>query len=512
MSRALSTLLAISLASPFAAGAQDAGLEAGIVDAGPRPDIGPISRLDAGVAVLPDLDDDEEEAESDLPEDRRPDVTLRLEPESGTMTGDVVTAVITVTLVDGDDVAVPRQRFGDLELHDQRHTDALVDGRRVFTFELDFLMLEPGEQELPPIRLRVVTADGVVGIVRTEATTITVGSLTAAEPDAVPRPATPADIVVMQDDYTLAWVFGILGAMLVSALLGWLLARWWRGRPQELPPPPPPRPPWEVALEKLTALRRELAKTTRDADAVTIVDRASDALREYLGGRYDFNGLESTTDEVIARMKNARLQSVSLNEIIALLGDADLVKFAKAVPDQAQCERMIEGAEKIVKGTIPMSTSVSRPAPSAGRTSFPSGAKDPRAAWSPEIEVKKGRASALPDATKPGGDDRRVDEDGNVIPDTLPPAAPKPVKTEMGPLVQAEAETGAGTGSGSGAGAGSGSGPGSGSGSGPGAGVSHDTLRDGGKPPAVDVAAPADDEPARHTPVGFTDPGEGPKA
>ncbi len=468
-------------------------LEAGVPLEAGAPDAG----LGASVAEPDEPEDDADESE--LPPDRRPDIALRLSPESGAMTGDVVTAIVTVTLTDGDDVAVPRQRFGDLELHDQRRSERLLDARREFTFELDFLMLEPGEHELPPIRLRVVLSDGVVGIVQTEATTITVGSLTANEPDALPRPPTPADIVVMQDDYTLAWVLGIAAAMLLSALLGWLLARWWKARPREVPPPPPPRPPWEVALEKLAALRTELGTTTRDADAVAIVDRASDALREYLGGRYDFQGLESTTDEVVARMKNARLQSISLNEIIALLGDADLVKFAKALPDQAQCERMIEGAERIVKGTIPMASAISRPAPPA-RSSKPAGAfepgsADPRSAWNADIEVKPRRSGpgAVLEAA-PSEAPGAAESAEAPLPATNPP--PPPVGAAA-PASDA-----------------------------PPPAVSHDTLRDGTiegvpailSPPGAASAPPASapvtesTEPSRPTPVGFSDPTEeGPK-
>ena len=39
-------------------------------------------------------------------------------------------------------------------------------------------------------------------------------------------------------------------------------------------------------------------------------------------------------------------------KVIALLGDADLVKFAKAVPDSDICEKMIDGSLRMVRGTI----------------------------------------------------------------------------------------------------------------------------------------------------------------
>jgi hypothetical protein len=447
---------------PTEAGLPDAGLptEAGVDDAGLVP-------LDAGLP-LGEREDDEEAA---LPEALRPELEYRIEPADGIMTGDLVHAILVVRLRgEDDDVTIPRQELGDLELHDQRHTDRRENGRRIFTFELDFLALEPGEHEIAPITLRVVTDSGVIGTIRTEARTVTVGALTANEPDAQPRPAT-APVPVMQDDYTLAYLLGFVAAMLLSALIGYLVARWWRARPKPVPPPPPPRPPGEVALEKLRTLKRRMRGAIEEGKAAEVVDGASDALREYLGHRYGFNGLESTTDEVIARVRHERLGAISPNEIIALLGDADLVKFAKAEPDAAQCERMIEGAERIVLGTVPMATAVTPPArrvdqtparakgraarsvdappPSTGPEPGGSGSETPSPAPSgPEVapslegtatrgaEAPSAEAAApvapeavapappAPDAESAPGGEGEVDHLGRRIPDTNPPPPP----------------------------------------------------------------------------------------
>ena len=67
-------------------------------------------------------------------------------------------------------------------------------------------------------------------------------------------------------------------------------------------PPPPPRP--GTSRSKLDAVRRETRQLLSDgASASSWIEL--DALREYLGGRYGFDGLESTTDEVLSRLKTA---------------------------------------------------------------------------------------------------------------------------------------------------------------------------------------------------------------
>jgi hypothetical protein len=445
MSPARIALVALCAALAFApvARAQD-------VDTGVQVDAGDVDAgdVDAGVdagegadAGTPADEQPTDPSEVELPEGHVPVVALTLEPIDDVMTGDLVTATITVTLPEGDDVAVPHQTLGDLETHDQRHSDRPEGEHRVFTFELDFLMLEPGDHELPPIRLRVVTADGVVGSVHTESRMIHVGSLVANEPDAQPRPPT-TPVVVMQDDYTLAWVLGILGIIAATALITWFVARWWRRQPKPVPPPPPPRPAWEVATEKIEALRKRLPASIADGKQVEIVDGVSDALREYFGNRFDFNGLESTSDEVIARLRNQRLGPVALEEVIALLGDADLVKFAKAVPDADNCEKMIEGSLRMVRGTMsipqPAIAAPARPAGDRGsrtRNSAPGGAPmsaaDERMLRAASRAAKAAAEAAAPTldvAAAPKvaeSEEGELREDGSrVIPNTNPPPPP----------------------------------------------------------------------------------------
>jgi hypothetical protein len=394
---AVGIVLVLVLAS--STGAQDGGIrrdagrvdggrvDAGHVDGG-RADAGPgdggRAQREGGVAAGATPHDEqpaiEAPDEAPPPEGHVPEVTLSIEPREGLVTGDLVHVLITVRLPEGDDVAVPRQELGPFELHDQRHRDAPIDGGlREFRFEIDLLALEPGEHELPALRLRVVTAEGAVGTVRTEPQRITIGSLIANEPDAQPRPPTQP-VVVMEDDYTLAWIAGILGGMALTALLTWLVARWWSRRPKKQAPPPPARPAWETALAKLEAMRKRSARMIEEGQQVALIDGVSDALREYLGARFGFNGLESTSDEVVARMRSARLQGATLAEITTLLGECDLVKFAKAMPTPEQCAETIAGAVKIVRSTIPKAapaiTPPARPsgaaASGAGRASAPS--------------------------------------------------------------------------------------------------------------------------------------------
>jgi hypothetical protein len=304
--------------------AQDGGVEMALV-------------VDAGALVAFDLDASVAdgavaafvpEPEEPLPAAHQPRLRLEVTPREGLMTGDLVHVSLRADALVGDDVTVPQQSFAPFEAHAKRaRVEPARDGRQTYVFELDLLALEPGDHTLPAMRIRVVTADGTVGSVKTDPVQIRIRSVLGNEPDAQPKPATQ------------------------PVLVTFLVVRWWSRRAKPALPPPPARPPWDVALEKLDAVRREARQLLTDGRERELVSRVSDALREYLGGRYGFDGLESTTDEILARLKNIDVRGVSREEIAALLGDSDLVKFAKAVPDESQCEAILAGTYRVVRAT-----------------------------------------------------------------------------------------------------------------------------------------------------------------
>jgi hypothetical protein len=226
-------------------------------------------------------------------------------------------------------------------------------GRRTFVFDVDLLALEPGEHRLRSIVLRVVTKDGIVGEVALPELALPVKSLLGNEPNAAPKPETKP-VVVMEDDYTWLYVGGgVLGAALI-ALCTWLVMRYLARRPRPAPPPPPPRPPWEIAVSRLAELRRRKQQMLREGKAAVFVDEVSDVVRQYLGGLFGFDGLETTTDEMLEllRARNAKLGL--LQEVGAYLRRCDLVKFAKVEPDEDEVDLVFAKAQDIVQFSMPV--------------------------------------------------------------------------------------------------------------------------------------------------------------
>ena len=246
--------------------------------------------------------------------------------------------------------------------------------------ELPVVLLppEPGRNMmmLPPLPVAVARANGEIATVCTHVHPVMVEDPIANTPNAMPK-ENPAGIP-QREEWTalkkaLGW--GALG-LLIGAILAVLV---WRklNQPKPAPPPPPPRPPWEVALEELDEVRHAgLLEVERYGE---YFDRTSDALRRYLGARFGFDGLESTTDEILAALKKqaggfirldtpprpgpddvprpsfAPAPGISIDRVASFLRECDLVKFANLTPSPEQCAKSITTGEAIVRGTMPTS-------------------------------------------------------------------------------------------------------------------------------------------------------------
>jgi hypothetical protein len=160
-------------------------------------------------------------------------------------------------------------------------------------------------------------------------------------------------VSVEQEDDRLLIALGALGALALGALLAWLFMRWWgrRERPEPLPPPPPP--PWETALGELRVHERTRAEAIEEQRTERWVDAVSDTIRSYLGARFGFHGLESTTDEIAAALSRSKSLQIAPAEVVDFLSQCDLVKFAKASLADEASRKLIQEAFGLVERTRP---------------------------------------------------------------------------------------------------------------------------------------------------------------
>jgi len=184
---------------------------------------------------------------------------------------------------------------------------------------------------------------------KTAAIPIKIASLIANEPEPAIKDVAPP-VAVMQQDLLLAYITGGILAAILGALVTWLIVRRLRGR-IIYRPGPPPRPAHEVAMEKLDRLGAY--GFLENADNRPFYFAVSEVIREYLGGRFAFDSLELTTDELVAELRRTASREVILGEIEGWLSGCDLVKFAKISPSAAEARGTLEAAIMIVSSTRP---------------------------------------------------------------------------------------------------------------------------------------------------------------
>ncbi|MBI2389763.1 MAG: hypothetical protein HYV09_09240 [Deltaproteobacteria bacterium] len=201
---------------------------------------------------------------------------------------------------------------------------------------------------VPPMRVIVLRKGGGDLSVCTAEHSIEVDQPIANTPDPWPRP-NPASLPQKTRDERAEAIATAAAITLTAAVLLAALAVWWSRRPKEAPPPPPPTPSWKLAVEAIARAKRDLASGA----IITKVyyDRISDAVRVHLGDRYGFDGLESTTDEILGRLRRLPSPSFPFADVERLLGECDLVKFANLVPTSDEADAAAALAESVVRAT-----------------------------------------------------------------------------------------------------------------------------------------------------------------
>ncbi len=150
------------------------------------------------------------------------------------------------------------------------------------------------------------------------------------------------------------WLALALALLLVAAAAVYGLKKWLNSRGKRLSDlfkPTPPPPPHIAAISALEELHnRKLWQNNRHKEYYSAL---SDILRTYLDGRYGVGAMEMTTDEIMDAVKGVEMPSKCSMNLVAVLRDADLVKFAKATPDAEENEENYNRAYFFVEETKP---------------------------------------------------------------------------------------------------------------------------------------------------------------
>lgn len=199
-----------------------------------------------------------------------------------------------------------------------------------------------------PVSLSFKDNKGDFNIIRTEAIHIEVLSNLGNKPaEAQLKPI--MDIIPTYPLWLklLLWAIGIL--LLLS--IGTGLYYWRTRKRKEIIKQMSIKPPHVTAKQELEKLKSmNLIERGQYKD---FYFRFSEILRQYLERLRGFPAAEFTTEEISRRIKNERDR-----KLMPLLREADLVKFADAIPTKAKNEEDVRLAFEYIRETTPISTVV----------------------------------------------------------------------------------------------------------------------------------------------------------
>ena len=137
------------------------------------------------------------------------------------------------------------------------------------------------------------------------------------------------------------------------AVFGYLLYRYIKRRKENggmFSKPVVQDPPHIVALRELDRIRGE--QLWQNGEEKLFYTGVTDALREYIEVRFGVSAMEKTTSEIMEDLSDKKIEPRYYKELDELFKTADLVKFAKYVPQAAENEEVIPMAVRFVNAAF----------------------------------------------------------------------------------------------------------------------------------------------------------------
>ncbi len=210
----------------------------------------------------------------------------------------------------------------------------------VWQSDLTFITFDAAELQLPPILVRLKNGESVP----TNPTQLTI----------IATPVPSSDLNDMADikdihreatnwtDYI--WLYWLLGGLLTAILIAWWFIRARQKR----------RPATRIttgfykenALEKLQQLERQ--QLWQNGQIKTYYAGLSFIVREFIGFHLGIKALESSSADLIEQINGMDISPALKSDMITLLNNADLAKFAKGLPEMAYHPQAINDARRFI--------------------------------------------------------------------------------------------------------------------------------------------------------------------
>lgn len=144
------------------------------------------------------------------------------------------------------------------------------------------------------------------------------------------------------------WTLGLVAAALL-AVVAWRLLRKYRSRPRAVVQP---LQPLDVRTRRAldTLMSENLPSQGKVKD---FYFRLSEIIRGYLGERYDFDALECTSSELMAKLRRMNTPGLPEDALMRFISESDLVKYARAESSPDMCSQSLSFGYELLAKTWP---------------------------------------------------------------------------------------------------------------------------------------------------------------
>ncbi len=231
----------------------------------------------------------------------------------------------------------------DVKDYSAEEEQTLPDGTNKIETTFELTTFTTGDYIIPPIPVEFMTPDSAKKILLSEPVPIKVKSLLAESADT-------ADIREIKGPIEFEsvwpwWYYALAGVLLV--VIAYFIYSFYRKK-EEKPKQMPldTRDPWEIAFEKLAYLREKNYIKANEYKAFYI--ELTEIVRDYLGRMYHIPVLDMTTFEFLTTIRQQDIDEPMFSRLKKFLEYADLVKFAKLIPEEGKMQRDFEEAREMV--------------------------------------------------------------------------------------------------------------------------------------------------------------------
>jgi hypothetical protein len=284
-----------------------------------------------------------------------PLVQTSVDPTSGTI-GDRLHLVVEATVPDLASLGVLpldlEETTWTLEGEPNIKDADVPGGKHTRTLTYTIIPFATGRLTIPRIALTYAPSDGSTSnTVLSEPLWVDIDSVLNSElnlREALP----PAPLPIPK---SAVWTGLIILFVLLALLAFWLWRRYSERLKRMLGGPIRPD---ELALKQITQLEDE--RLIEQKKIKEFYTRLADSLRQYLMSAYGVHATDLTTTELLRELdhhaaavppSHTQDYKTAMARLTELLDEADLVKFARLVPEASQCRRALQGGRDIVSFT-----------------------------------------------------------------------------------------------------------------------------------------------------------------